>query len=40
METVYYFYDIYPKVIKANAETAVTIAPLDRHCLFQEGKTY
>lgn len=40
METVYSFYDIYPKVIKTNAETTITIMPLDRHCFFQVGKTY
>lgn len=40
METVYSFYDIYPKVIKAGTAAVITITALDRHCCFQEGKTY
>lgn len=40
METVYSYFDVYPKVIKTNTTTLITIAALDRHCCFQEGKTY
>ena len=40
METVYSFYDIYPKVIKTNMTTLITISALDRHCYFQEGESY
>lgn len=40
METVYSFYDIYPKVIPAGENSRITIAPLDRHCFFQEGISY
>lgn len=40
METVYSFYDIYPKVVKAGAASPITVTALDRHCFFQEGKDY
>lgn len=40
METVYSYYDIYPKVIKVGAETTITVAALDRHCFFKEGAEY
>lgn len=40
METVYAFYDIYPKIIPVGENSRITIAPLDRHCFFQEDETY
>lgn len=40
METVYSYFDVYPKVIRVNTATTITITALDRHCCFQEGKTY
>lgn len=40
METIYSFYDIYPKVIPVGESARITIAPLDRRCFFKEDATY
>lgn len=40
MNSVYYFYDVYPKVLKTGITTVVTVAPLDRHCCFEEDTAY
>lgn len=35
-----YDYDIYPKVVRANIETCITIRPLGGRCPFMPGKEY
>lgn len=40
METVYAFYDIYPKVIPVGTASRITITPLDRHCFFDADASY
>lgn len=34
------YFDVYPRVVPANQEAAITIAPMFDHCRFKEGCTY
>lgn len=40
MNTVYSFYDVYPKIVKAGTTAAISIVALDRHCFFGQGAVY
>ncbi len=40
MKTELEYYDIYPKVVRADSETQITIRPLGRHTAFVGGQAY